>query len=1015
VKKLFWLLLLSCVPALSQTAAFNGLCSQGGTSAAVQGVQSTNKLAGIVPKCQVSVFLTGTTTPATIFADGAGTPLANPFYATALGSAAPGSWLFFAGTGQGYDVTMSNGTQTPVPGFPAGPVTLTDLIVTAGGGGGSGCTTTGAAGTLQGANGAGGCEPANVQVNGVNVPQSPNFTNSSTVTFSNPSGNTVTATAAPTLTIQHNGTSTGVDQTLLNFNDTPPSIPSGTVPVTFQTNTAGLVSGTVPASGAGIQPQIIPPIAGQSVTIFPTVATPTQGSSQNTVTLGQSLTSASFSRPACGAGGGQPGCDAPATSTVAWSGFSLPPGVSAANVTQIFAFAQATNFNQGGVGAQINSAMSCTFASADLINTQSTNYLTQPFSVQLTGATGTSIPSITCTANFQDSGATIMNGLNFNVNVVALVVYYTGSVVTQPNVVNIAPCLSYNPASNILSLPEPCNYAVAGDTSDAYTVNIPEFTSSFIPVGAVISFSPPNNGSNTTTTPTLNVNGFGPITIVKGPGHTPLAPNDIVSQNISCGAVACVSTVQYDGLFYVLQNPQTSSGGGGAVSSVFGRTGAVVATSGDYTVSQITGASPLASPALTGTPTAPTQSCASNTDIATGAYVAACAGSGSGSINVNGTAVSNPNFNSTTPAASAGVNATFNVSGSNVSANVPAATSSTEGVVKPDGTSCTVTAGVLTCTGSSGSTSIAICADTSGSGTAQSCTTSPSFTPVAGSVIAYTTTTPNSGTSLTENVNGLGAKPVAKWQTTTTLAANDVRANTFILETFDGTNWELATIGNAPASGGGTTFQNSLLPFPPAASSFTEAGQPDNITVTTVGGLLVANIGETIPIAWSFLMQSNAFSTPYSIAAEFSDISPQPQSGGAAQTAGLYLSDGTKFEGVECLQNPDGSLLRVEHFTNFSTDGGTVFGPDAFVATSTVLPFTTSCTQGAMYARWRNNGTTLFADVSPDGVVWQNVYSEAVGSFITPTSYGWGGADNIGDGGILVKLGGWLPTNSAAQ
>jgi lysophospholipase L1-like esterase len=68
---------------------------------------------------------------------------------------------------------------------------------------------------------------------------------------------------------------------------------------------------------------------------------------------------------------------------------------------------------------------------------------------------------------------------------------------------------------------------------------------------------------------------------------------------------------------------------GGAVSSVFGRTGAVVATSGDYTVAQVSGAAPLASPALTGTPTAPTQICSSNTDIATGAYVAACGSGGS--------------------------------------------------------------------------------------------------------------------------------------------------------------------------------------------------------------------------------------------------------------------------------------------------------------------------------------------------------------------------------------------------
>jgi hypothetical protein len=41
------------------------------------------------------------------------------------------------------------------------------------------------------------------------------------------------------------------------------------------------------------------------------------------------------------------------------------------------------------------------------------------------------------------------------------------------------------------------------------------------------------------------------------------------------------------------------------VSSVFGRTGAVTATSGDYSVAQITGAAPLASPTFTGTVTEP--------------------------------------------------------------------------------------------------------------------------------------------------------------------------------------------------------------------------------------------------------------------------------------------------------------------------------------------------------------------------------------------------------------------------
>ena len=62
--------------------------------------------------------------------------------------------------------------------------------------------------------------------------------------------------------------------------------------------------------------------------------------------------------------------------------------------------------------------------------------------------------------------------------------------------------------------------------------------------------------------------------------------------------------------------------GGGAVSSVFGRTGAVTAQSGDYTVAQVTGAAPLASPGFTGTPTAPTQSAGDNSfKLATTGYV----------------------------------------------------------------------------------------------------------------------------------------------------------------------------------------------------------------------------------------------------------------------------------------------------------------------------------------------------------------------------------------------------------
>jgi hypothetical protein len=55
---------------------------------------------------------------------------------------------------------------------------------------------------------------------------------------------------------------------------------------------------------------------------------------------------------------------------------------------------------------------------------------------------------------------------------------------------------------------------------------------------------------------------------------------------------------------------------------VFGRTGAVAAAAGDYSVAQITGAAGLVSPAFTGTPTAPTAGAGDNsTKLATTAYV----------------------------------------------------------------------------------------------------------------------------------------------------------------------------------------------------------------------------------------------------------------------------------------------------------------------------------------------------------------------------------------------------------
>jgi hypothetical protein len=140
------------------------------------------------------------------------------------------------------------------------------------------------------------------------------------------------------------------------------------------------------------------------------------------------------------------------------------------------------------------------------------------------------------------------------------------------------------------------------------------------------------------------------------------------------------------------------------------------------------------------------------------------------------------------------------------------------------------------------------CADTSGSGTVQSCTTSPSFTPAANDCIIYTTTTTNTSTALSLNVNSLGADSVAKWQGTTTLAAGDVPANKPVLACLDAANhWDLSTIGNVPGGSSGTraaTQKNVTSPSGPAnTGSYTMQGLAGTITPAVSGNILITISG----------------------------------------------------------------------------------------------------------------------------------------------------------------------------
>ncbi len=105
--------------------------------------------------------------------------------------------------------------------------------------------------------------------------------------------------------------------------------------------------------------------------------------------------------------------------------------------------------------------------------------------------------------------------------------------------------------------------SVGGGTAQAQTASpLPPLQS--LGVGAMVRWYP--SAANTAAAPTLAVSGLTAKPITKL-GTTALVANDLTT--------TAFAEAIYDGTQWELQNPQTNSGGGGAVSSVYGLTGAV--------------------------------------------------------------------------------------------------------------------------------------------------------------------------------------------------------------------------------------------------------------------------------------------------------------------------------------------------------------------------------------------------------------------------------------------------------
>jgi len=351
-----------------------------------------------------------------------------------------------------------------------------------------------------------------------------------------------TPSTPASVTFEHNGSLTGINQSIFNLNDTTPAAPIGSTNVIWDPLSNGTWSGYVPITpfANSLQPAFVNPVVGQTVRIHAT------GAACGTVPAGTTCSTNGINSlfmwmPNTGSFG------LTITGSINFTGALESVGLTPGQVTAVSLYSiTSANFGFraitcGGLGVVSNASGTWPF---------------QQYTV-VSSITGANVDTTTCMVSVYNNNNQVPNSMALSD--FGMIVTYTGTPVVVPAPIQVFPPLSY--AAGELGLQLPLDFNT--DTGAVNASVIQDNSIQSLYPGLRERFLP--NATNTTTTPTLQLYGFnfvqqiGATTIVKA-GGAAVAVGDLVNNSSGC----CIATVDWDGTHWELQNPQTGAGGGGS-------------------------------------------------------------------------------------------------------------------------------------------------------------------------------------------------------------------------------------------------------------------------------------------------------------------------------------------------------------------------------------------------------------------------------------------------------------------